>query len=385
VGQLVGNFIAQEKSMILKRRTCVVLAVIVGIGGLVLTAGLLAQKARLERLSTGETVVIEHDGREREYRVFVPRRINRKNDPAPLVVCLHGGGGNASQVSRMGMSGKATKHQFVVAYPNAIDSHWNDGRDAPRYAEHDQEIDDVAFILKVVDELKANCPIDSDRVFVMGVSNGGFMSQRLAMEHSQVFSAAGIVIASMGEAIKEKFAPELPVSMLFMNGTDDPLVPYDGGEVTVEIFPSLRRSGNQAAGTRGYCVSTDDVVSMWCKRNKLSGKPAVAQLPNKNKDDGSRVESRLWRDGELGTAVALYKVVGGGHTIPGRKTPLPEKLVGQTNEDIDALEVIWQFFANHGRKTPKDVALKVPATKENAPKESEARQSGKNVTVSPAE
>lgn len=371
--------------MSFKRKTCVVLALIVGIGTLALTAGLLAQRARLERLSTGETVVIEHDGRQREYRVFVPRRIKRKEDQVPLVICLHGGGGNASQVSRMGMSGKATEHQFIVAYPNAIDLHWNDGRDTQRYADHDQEIDDVAFILDVVKEVKANHPVDPNRVFVMGVSNGGFMSQRLAMEHSQVFSAAGIIIASMGEALKEKFAPELPVSMLFMNGTDDPLVPYDGGEVTVDLFPKLSRLRNQPTPSRGSCVSTDDTVSMWCKRNKLSGKPAVAQLPDKNKDDGCRVESKLWKGGELGTAVALYKVAGGGHTIPGRKMPLPEKLVGRTNQDIDGLEVIWQFFVDHGRERSNVSSEKEPSSDAKAAEQSKPLQSGKNFTVSPAE
>ncbi len=74
------------------------------------------------------------------------------------------------------------------------------------------------------------------------------------------------------------------------------------------------------------------------------------KLPDKNTDDGSHIERTLWTGGTDGTTVALYRVVGGGHNIPGAWQYLPERIIGKTNRDIDGLETIWKFFEQHGRK-----------------------------------
>ena len=298
---------------------------------------------------TGKLVEFEHQNRERQYRIHVPKTYDSAT-ATPMVVCLHGGGGNCHYASLMGLTPVANRHNFIAVYPNAVDRHWNDGRDTKPFAEHDRDIDDADFLKTVVSRVREKYNIDSEQIFVMGPSNGGFMSQRLAMEQSETFSAAAILIATMGEAIKDDFQPEHPVSILYMNGTEDPLVPYEGGPLTLDLFPRLRAMSGKPVSSRGICIPTDEAVSLWLERNKIDSEPETIELKDKDPDDGSVIQRSLWTDGELGTAVALYKVVGGGHTIPGTHYLIPEKFVGPVNQDIDAFETIWQFFQTHRRK-----------------------------------
>ena len=316
---------------------------------LLISSCLHAQFRRESLSPTGEKVSFVHDGKDREYRIHVPAKYDSKIK-TPLVLCFHGGGGNADQGSVMGMTSVADENGFIVVYPNAINKHWNDGRESEMYREHDQSIDDVAFAMEIVDRVKKKFNIDEARIFSTGVSNGGFMTQRLAIEHSETFSAVGIVIATMAKPLKEKFDPKLPVSVLYLNGTADPLVPYGGGEVVVELFPKLSKLRKKPQKSRGVCVSTDEAVSMWVKRNKLKGTPETSQLPDEDTEDGCSVELSRWNGGQQGTSVALYKVVGGGHTLPGRPQRIPGHVVGKTNRDIVCFEVVWDFFANHARK-----------------------------------
>ena len=298
----------------------------------------------------GQKISFKHDDRDRYFWIHVPPNLDT-GKKSPVLFFLHGGGGNADQITTRGMNSFADRQQFIAVYPNAIDGHWNDGRIIKKYAEQDKSVDDVAFILSVLKRVKAMHNVDDNRVFAMGVSNGGFMTQRLAMEQSKTFSAAAVIIASMGKSIRPKFNPELPVSILFMNGTADPITPYTGGQVRIDFFPGLSKLRRQPVPDRGSCLATTDVVKLWAKRNKLSNnKPKIQNLPDVSKEDDSTVKLSLWTGGELGTAVALYEVNGGGHTIPGRPTRLPEKLVGPNNLDIDAYAVICDFFKKHARR-----------------------------------
>lgn len=298
------------------------------------------------RKPTGERQTIEQGGMERVYRIHVPASYDG-TEAVPLVLFLHGGGGDADVGSRMGMTPVADQHDFIVVYPEGINKHWNDGRDSVRFREHDAKIDDVAFIQALVESLQEQYKINASKIFTAGASNGGFMSQRLAMEMSDVFAGAGIIIATMGRPLHKSFHPKLPVSMFFMNGTDDPLVPYDGGEVKFEIAPRLQR--NQPS--RGFCISTDEAVQLWVRRNGLAdATPKKETLPDNDKSDDCTVEQTTWSNSKSPTSVVLYRIIGGGHSIPGGPQYLPKKLIGNTCGDFDGLEAMWQFFDKHGRK-----------------------------------
>ena len=301
--------------------------------------------------TTGVEVTLEHKGHDRQYRIHVPKNYDEKM-PWPIVLCLHGGGGSHDQASSVGLSPLADKNNFIAVYPNGINNHWNDGRDSQVYKEHDRLIDDVDYLITVVGKVREEYSVDAKQVFVMGISNGGFMTQRLAMEHSETFSAAGVIVASMGKAIEKDFNPELPVSIVYMNGTADPLVPYTGGRLTVDLFPRFRKLRGKPVENRGSCISTDAAVKHWLNRNGLKSKPTVTKIEDRDKTDSSTVELCLWTGGKRKTAVALYKVIGGGHGVPGTPEMLP-KITGRTNQDINGLEKIWAFFRDHHRDAEK--------------------------------
>lgn len=295
---------------------------------------------------SGTNIDFEHDGLQRSYRLAVPAKLP-EGKKVPVVVCLHGGGGDSRVSSSMGLTPLAEREGFVAVYPSALNKHWNDGRDSPMFQEHDRTVDDVSYVMAVLDQVKAKYPVDSNRVFAMGLSNGGFFAQKLAIEHSETFAAISVVIATMGKPLSETFQPTKPVSVLYMNGTEDPLMPYEGGAVGIRITPFRYR---QMEAPRGRAISTDQAIALWAKYNGTQEKPSVAKtLPNQSPSDGSTIEYTLWDEGKQGTAVALYKVVGGGHAIPGGVQYLPVSVIGRPNQDAMGLELIWDFFQQHAR------------------------------------
>lgn len=330
----------------LSRLAWVVLATL-----LALTAGgaiAIAQRASRRAPATGERVSFEHGGRVRHYRIHVPKKYDGKRT-VPLVFCFHGGGGNAEVGSRMGFTPIAEEEGFIVVYPEGLNKHWNDGRKSQKFVEQDAEVDDVAFVLALLEKLQNQFRIDSKRVYVTGASNGGFFSHRLAIEASDKFAAAAVMIATLPKPFETNFKPKRPIPILFMNGTDDPFVPYNGGPITPNFTPRFVDSKTREFG-RGECTSTDTAVKLWLTQNGLSEtQPTVSQLPDKAPRDGCRVERRHWSGGREGSEVVLYRIEGGGHTIPGKAQYLPQRIIGPTCRDFDGLRTIWQFFKRHSR------------------------------------
>jgi len=139
-----------------------------------------------------------------------------------------------------------------------------------------------------------------------------------------------------------------------MNGTEDPIVPYQGGEV------GMRRRWGRDKGKKkatGRVMATERNVDLWVAHNGLRPKPVITDLPNSGPGDGCRVQRRRWSRGRSGSdsgrdtapVVELYRVDGGGHTLPGRSRYLPEKIVGRVCRDIDSAEVIWRFLSARRR------------------------------------
>ena len=123
-----------------------------------------------------------------------------------------------------------------------------------------------------------------------------------------------------------------------MNGTADPILPYNGGQ----IIPN-----------RGEVFSTDNTIDYWVNRNGTDITPEVTNLPNTNLDDNSTIEKSIYQNGTNDTEVALYKVIGGGHTAPSIQERYDSTLVplvlGNQNGDIEMAEEIWSFFKDKTR------------------------------------
>lgn len=291
-------------------------------------------------LKLNETIVI--DGISRNFHVQYPPNPNNN----PLVILLHGHGGSADQSIGLELSKSpqriwldvAKDEEFIVLVPNGElgpeDSRgWNDCRTD---AIGNPSTNDVKFIDCLIDRMQQEYNHDINKVYVAGISNGALMSQRLAQEMPEKITAFASIINSAAENSICSESEE-PISALFMNGTMDPLVPYDGGQIL---------------NNRGEVKSTDESVQYWIARNQTDTTPIVEIIENSNTDDNSNVEKSIYANGTNNTEVILYKIIGGGHTEPSkvqRYAQIYLSIVGGQNGDMEMAEEVWQFFKDKSK------------------------------------
>ena len=274
---------------------------------------------------------IKVNGLTRTYILHIPSGFSRSSH-LPLLIALHGGGGDGKSMEKLTLdkfNELADKYGFFVAYPYAIQKHWNDGRNLSCYYSQRENVNDVAFISTLIEHLAEKYGIDTHRVYVTGMSNGGFMSFRLALEIPDKIAAIATVGALMPVNLT-KYIPK-PMPVLMIQGTDDPIVPWNGGYIHL---------GNRRFGK---VISLNETVKFWVKADNCTIKESRYYLPDKDADDGTRVWVEKYLN-ESETKVVVYGVEGGGHTWPGGFHYLPESIIGKTSEDINACEVIWDFF-----------------------------------------
>jgi polyhydroxybutyrate depolymerase len=277
---------------------------------------------------------LEHGGRTRHFLYYVPAKVAER--PA-LVVAFHGSLGDGAQ-ARAGygyaFDRLADEHGFVVVYPDGVERHWNDCRRRAPYAAHTLGIDDVGFVRALVDRFAAERGVDRARVYATGVSNGGQMAIRLALEAPDLVRAVAPVIASVPAEENMDCKPSgAAVSVMIMNGTGDPFNPYGGGDVVLY----------GVWGNRGPVISTIDSAVYFAALDGYAGEPQRDALPDRDATDGSTVERARWSEPGK-KSVVLYTIRGGGHTVPHPVARIP-RLLGRTNADITAADEIWAFFA----------------------------------------
>lgn len=279
---------------------------------------------------------IEVNGRHRTYRTYLPRGLRRG---APLVLVMHGSYENGTRIriaTGYGFDRLADERGFAVAYPDGFDGSWNGCNIVGDYAANRLNIDDVGFLTRVVDTLVTEIGVDQARVFAVGVSRGGSMALRLALEAPSRFRAVGAVAENepAPENFKCKLAARGTSSVIIMNGTRDPLVPFDGGEVS--LFGLFIR--------RGRVMSSRESGQYFANLNAIATAPETdaVQLA-----DGVRVEHVLWRN-DAGTEVELVAIHGGGHGIPQAYQRHP-RLLGPSPREPNGPAVIWAFFERQPR------------------------------------
>ena len=276
--------------------------------------------------SRDEPGTFQFGGLTRTYSVHVP-----PGSPAGLVLSLHGGGGTgAGQRSLTDFDAVADANNLVVAYPDGYDKSWNDGRAAsPASRRH---VDDVGFLVALVAKLQSDYNIARGHVFATGMSNGGFMANKLACDRADVFAAIAPVAGTLGAGVACN--PSRPVSVLEAHGTADPVVPFNGGDV-------------HGRGGVSRSVSVSVMVDKWRSIDGCQGDPSKQELPDVG--DGTfvrRFDSTACADS---TEVVLYQIDHGGHAWPGGRQYLPKAIIGPTTRAFDATEAIAQFFLAHAR------------------------------------
>ena len=292
---------------------------------------------------TDKRASLVHDNLTRTYHVHIPE-FHNKSIQLPLLIALHGRGGNGESmvlVTRRGFDKLADKDGFIVTYPDGIELNWNDGRidQEANDRAHRENLDDVGFISALIDRMIKDYNIDPKRVYVTGISNGAIMSYRLGCELSNKITAIAPVDGNIPFPLFPECYPFKPVSVLAINNVNDPLVPFEGGEIYGH-FHSVKL---------GKVLSADESIEFWVNMNKCSTTPVITEEPDRDSKDGTRVVRKEYKNDADGTEVILYTVDGGGHTWPGGFQYLPAWVIGKTSRDIDANEVIWSFFKKHSR------------------------------------
>lgn len=276
---------------------------------------------------------IRVDGWERTYLLHLPSGY-RPGQPRPLVLSLHGRLGDGKGQARLShFDTVSDEHGFIVVYPDGLDRSWADGRAAS--PSDKKGVNDVNFISELIDKLSREYSIDRTRVYATGMSNGGFMTGRLACELSGKISAAAIVAASLSDNTAAACRPEKPVSVLVMQGTADPLVPFSGGPLGKK-------------GERGTILSHSSTVQKWLQLDACPGNPKKEHIVDKA-GDGTSVDIQIYSPCRGGSEVQDYGISDGGHAWPGGLAYLGERWIGKTSKNLDATEAIWNFFSTHSR------------------------------------
>jgi len=271
---------------------------------------------------------LEHGGRTRLYRLYVPASY-RADRPAPLLVALHGGGGSMDYMGcdeYYGLLSFAERTGQVLLLPNGVSrlrsgklATWNAGNCCG--SARDAQVDDVGYIRAVVERVQGQLNIDARRIRATGMSNGAMMAYRLACELPGLFSA---IAAVAGTDNTRRCTPAQPVSVLHIHARNDSHVLYDGGVGPDAVDRALITDFR----------SVPDTVAGWVERNRCA--PVPQRVLEK---DGAWCERYAPCVG--GTQVQLCVTAAGGHSWPGGHKPRGEA----PTQAIDANEVMWDFFS----------------------------------------
>lgn len=273
--------------------------------------------------------IIIVDDHERSYVLHIPTGFDDRKK-YPLLFVFHGAGGTAqSMVKKTGFNAYADRDGFVVVYPDGVEKSWNDGR-GTTYADQ-RGVNDVRFISALIDRVASVVPIDENRIYATGMSNGAIFSHRLACELSSKFAAIGPVAGEIPEALAPSCQLSGPMSRVAIHGVEDPFNRFSGGATR--------------GGAGGRIVSAHATAEKWAAHNGCSLTPTRTQLPITVKD-GTSVEQWVYPNCKNGTDVVLYAVNGMGHAWPPQAGEVP-RISGNTSQNIDATKVIWEFFKTH--------------------------------------
>lgn len=283
--------------------------------------------------AAGGTFLIKQEGIERDYDLYVPSSYTG-GSPVPLVLVLHGRSSSAERMAKItGFNERAEKLGFIVAYPEGLDKAWNYVHDIPGYQPGP---DDPRFLLRVVSGVEDQYDIDTRRVYVTGISNGGFMAQRLACYAPSKFAAIASVAAGGYGAMPRTCEDDEPVNMLYIHGTEDQLVPWDG----------LRITGPDGQPQQ-VTMSLTDSLKFWSGRDGCGPEVSVRELEPGGESPGTSVRFLTANECGDGSEVSLYAILGGGHNWPGSQGVIPPSVAGRVNMDIHATDVILAFFQRH--------------------------------------
>jgi polyhydroxybutyrate depolymerase len=277
---------------------------------------------------------IEVGDHQRDYAYYLPAKLPAN---APLLFVLHGSLQTLDDIrtfSAYQFERLADEHGFIVVYPQGVERNWNDCRAVADYPARQQNVDDVGLIAALIRRFASEHQADPRRAFLAGYSNGGHLGLRIALERPNLLAGVAAVAASLPTPDNLACRPVAGATpVLLMNGTRDPINPYNGGRVTLFGF-----------GDRGHVHSSYASALYFAERAGYAAAEMQRENLWQNGDNpAQRVELDRWQAAER-AEVALYAVIGGGHLLPQAGFRAP-RLLGPTLSGFDGPRAIWDFFA----------------------------------------
>jgi polyhydroxybutyrate depolymerase len=298
---------------------------------LALGAGLLSFAAAPPAPPAGTERTLTHGGRQRTYLVHD----HGGRGPSPVVIVLHGGGGNAANaVAMTGFTRLAAREGLIAVYPDGTPPRrggrlltWNAGHCCA--AAMDRNVDDVGFVAAILDALVASGRADPSRVYVTGMSNGAMMAHRVGRELSPRIAAIAPVV---GAVFGDEPPPRGPVPAFVVVGADDAVVPPAGGPLTLRLL-----LGRKSAADHDVAPALAQ-ATYWARHNGC-GEPARTATAVHEKTE--------WASCTSGAPVVFVSVAGNGHAWPGGQPG--RRGAAQPTRAFDATDAKWTFFAAQRR------------------------------------
>ena len=244
-----------------------------------------------------------HDNYIRNVTYHIPKKLRRRK--RSLVLCLHPADETPesfARITRRTFNRLSEMHNFVLGYPEALNQYWNDARVDSISLSHYEDIDDVGYLEKVIDYAIDSFRIDPEQVFVVGLSEGGLMTYRLACEIPQKIKGFATVAASMSLDQLVECRADTTISIMAINGTRDPVLPYDGGQIMID------------EEEKGSVLPIEDALAFWVKENECDEKFSTKDMANRDTFDETRSEKFTYDNCQDNRSIVLIKVNNGGHT-----------------------------------------------------------------------
>lgn len=263
----------------------------------------------------------------RDYGVYVPYSYTKtEKETISIVIYLHGSGGDSNSAYADNLDLYARKHKFFLVTPEAkrmswwyyLSTRWNGGCWEGGCCCGDT--DDVGYISAIIDDLKIKFNVG--KIYVIGISNGALMVNRIACELADKITAIATVAPT---AIPQNCNPSQSLRVMNIHGTSDPCNPYDGG-IPVGICENVDYDR----------MSPAEVTEKWKSLlNCSDGTEHIYEWKEKS--------YCLEYKNDSGGLVRFYTIVGMGHTWPSGGQYLPESIIGKVSYEI-SMDEIWEFF-----------------------------------------
>jgi polyhydroxybutyrate depolymerase len=269
---------------------------------------------------------ISFGGQNRSFVLYYPSSA-AAGSSLPVVFVLHGFTQTAENIRGItGFNNIAETGPFIAVYAQGIGNAWNTNNPFPGGS----TADDAGFIAALADTVVSRYNANPSRIYSCGFSAGGFMSHKLGCERSDKFAAIAAVSGAMTTDARNLCNPQRPVPVLQIHGTADAVVSYGGAFTN---------------------ISVDDLMTVWTGKNQCPATPVVNPLPD-IQQEGSTVEQRIYAPCDAGSEVQLLRVINGGHSWPSGSGL---NGVGNTNRDINASQLIWDFFNRFSLSGPSSI------------------------------